>query len=126
MSNLVSRIERQPRWLLMACLCISLSMWILGYIAGVSSLVVLDFIYIFFASWFIGMQASLIVSVSCSVELFVANLEVTPAGISFASTRSWNSLVEGILLVIAGYLFSKLRVELEQKRAAGLESTNRE
>lgn len=128
MSSL-AHIKNMPRWLLlMASLGVSLFIGGLDYVTGDFSLMVLYLIPIFCASWFIGLRASLFISIFCGVELFVTNLLVAPGGGSFASIRSWNSLMEGVLLVIAGYLFSTLKVELEQKqkRAAELEAANRE
>ena len=110
------------------CLLLSLLLGVADYITGDLSIAVFYFLPIAIASWFIGKRAGFFISMLCSAELFIADQLVAPEYVSIVSIRSWNALMEVCLLLLTGYLLSKVRTEMENtgQKSIELEEANRE
>jgi light-regulated signal transduction histidine kinase (bacteriophytochrome) len=110
------------------CLLLSLLLGVADYITGDFSLSLFYCFPIAVASWFIGKRAGLFISILCGAELFIADQLVAPTYVSFVSIRSWNALMEVCLLLMTGYLLSKVRSEMEytRQKSLELEEANRE
>ena len=110
------------------CLLLSLLLGVADYITGDFSLSLFYFLPIAIALWFIGKRAGFLISMLCSAELFIADQLVAPEYVSIVSIRSWNALMEVCLLLLTGYLLSKVKTEMEytMQKSIELEDANRE
>ena len=129
MENILQYVEELPdRSKVIGCLQLSLLLGVADYITGDFSLSLFYFLPIAFASWFIGKKAGFFISILCSAELFLADQLVAPSYVSIVSIRSWNALMEVCLLLLTGYLLSKVKTEMEYTRLKSieLEDANRE
>ena len=114
--------ERLPRRSkVVGCLLLSLSLGVADYLTGDISLTLFYVLPIAFASWFIGKRSGLFISLVCGVELFAVDLLVTSKDVTVVSVRSWNAFMEVCFLLLAGYLFSKIRAGMERTREKSLE-----
>jgi light-regulated signal transduction histidine kinase (bacteriophytochrome) len=129
MKKILDYVEGLPdRSKVIGCLLLNLLLGVADYITRDFSLLMFYFLPISFASWFIGKRAGFFISMVCGVELFIIDLLVAPKNVTIVSIRSWNALMEVCYLLLAGYLLSKVRVEVEHTRQKSieLEDANRE
>lgn len=129
MKKIFEYVEGLPdRSKVIGCLLLSLLLGVADYITGDLSIAVFYFLPIAIASWFIGKRAGFFISMLCSAELFIADQLVAPSYVSIVSIRSWNALMEVCLLLMTGYLLSKVRTEMENtgQKSIELEEANRE
>ncbi len=125
MKKILDYVEGLPAWSkVIGCLVLNLSLGVVDYITGDFSLLMFYFFPIAFASWFIGKRAGFFISMVCGVELFTIDLLVAPKNVTAVSVRSWNALMEVCSLLLAGYLLSKVRVEVEHTRQKSVELEN--
>jgi light-regulated signal transduction histidine kinase (bacteriophytochrome) len=122
MKKILEYVERLPdRSKVIGCLLLSLLLGVADYITGDLSIAVFYFLPIAIACWFIGKRAGFFISMLCSAELFIADQLVAPEYVSVVSIRSWNALMEVCLLLLTGYLLSKVRDETEHTRLKSIE-----
>jgi len=129
MKKILDYVEGLPyRSKVIGCLLLNVLLGVADYITGDFSLLMFYFLPISFASWFIGKRAGFFIPMVCGVELFIIDLLVAPENVTIMSTRSWNALMEVCYLLLAGYLLSKVRVEMKhiRQKSIELEDANRE
>lgn len=112
----------------MGCLLLSLLLGTADYITGDYSLVLFYVLPIAFAAWFIGNKTAFFIAVFCGTELYIVDLLVAPGKVSIFGLRSWNAIMEVGYLILAAYLISIVRAEMERtrQRSIELESLNDE
>jgi signal transduction histidine kinase len=120
--KLLEYVEGLPEQSKMAgCLLLSLSLGVADYLTGDISLTMFYVLPIAFASWFIGKKSSLFISILCGMQLFAIGMLVAPKNVPLASVRTWNAFMEVCFLLLAGYLFSTIRAQIERTREKSLE-----
>lgn len=121
MSDVATRIERQPRWLLVTgCLLLTITLGGLDYITGDFSLMMFYLIPIFLAVWFVGRAWGMTISLISGTELFTTSILQAPPNVPLLSVRTWNSLMEVSFLLFAGHLLSMLKNELDLHKELAL------
>ncbi len=129
MRRFFSYIENRPRWLILTvCLVITASIGLLDYVTGDLSLLIFYIIPIFLAAWFLDKADGIFITLLCGAELCAIDSFLAPSDMPLFSVRTWNSIMETLLLIFASYIMATLKNELEQnrKRADDLEAANLE
>ncbi len=129
MSSFLSRMESQPRWLVLSiCLLITAIIGVLDYVTGDLSLLVFYITPIFLAVWFLGRADGLFITLLCGAELCLIDRLLASPEIPFLSIRTWNSFMETLLLIFVSHTLASLKKELElnRKRAVDLAAANQE
>jgi len=121
-AKLLEYVEGLPERSKMAgCLLLSLSLGVADYLTGDISLTLFYVVPIAFAAWFIGKRSSLFISIVCGMQLFAIGMLVAPKNVPLANVRTWNAFMEACFLLLAGYLFSTIRAQIERTREKSLE-----
>ncbi len=129
MRGFLSYIENQSRWLILTiCLFITASIGLFDYVTGDLSLLIFYIVPIFLAVWLLDKADGIFITLLCGAELCTIDRFLAPGDIPFVSIRTWNSIMEALLLIFAAYILASLKNELEQnrKRADDLEAANLE
>ena len=122
MKSFVEYVESLPgQSKVMSCLLLSLLLGVTDYLTGDYSLTLFYLFPIALASWFIGKRPAFCIAVLCGVELYMVDLLVAPGKVSVVSLRSWNALMEVGYLLLAAYLLSVVRAEMERSRQRSIE-----
>lgn len=127
MNNWLSHIEKLPRSLIpVFCLFIVFFLGALDYLTGDLSLIVFYIVPIYIAVWTVGRSAGLFIAIFSGIEIFVTDRLITVGAVPLFSVRTWNSIMDTVLLVIVCYVIAAQRRELVQKenRAKELELAN--
>jgi signal transduction histidine kinase len=129
MNELQNYIKRLPRWLIhIICVLLAAIIGVIDYLTGDISLTVFYLIPIFLAVWQMGRTSGIFIALLCGAELIVVDRLLVASEIHIVSIRTWNSVMEALFLIFAGYILTLLKNELVQKkkRTDELEAANLE
>ncbi len=112
MAGFMKFMDRQPKWLIVvAGLLLVILIGIIDYLTGDYSLLIFYLMPISLVSWFAGHRAGLVIAFLSGCARFTSDFALA------VNIRHlyWNSLEEGMFLLIVALLISLLRHALEKE-----------